>query len=574
LARAISLAATEGADIINISGGEFSPSGSAHPILADAISTWAERGVLIVAAAGNQGCECLHVPGALPAVLAVGAMNAQGEPLEFSNWGGSYQDNGVLAPGGNIRGAEPGGRVAERSGTSYATPIVSGVAALLLHLARKLGISITPQGIRNLILKSALGCEYQPLPDCRRVLAGRLNVEGATELLLNREVVAMTEPSSLPTATPNNSCEPAPAVVPVPTSESSGAMGAPSIEPASLNPQAGKNLMTPALPTSDSTNTNPGSQVTPADCGCGGKAQPPQLVFALGQLSFDYGTRQRRDFFFSDMTKVLGTYFNGSIDDPKMLLAYLARDQKDQFLPSIIWTLKLNESAIYAIKPTDAYAKEIHAELRSFLLSELPDGTRIEGYQSTGEGVELVSVPGVLGGQVRLFTGEKVPVIIPDIRGMYSWTLAALKQLITTTLEAKKEKRHPEKGEPPPSPPTPPAMTGSGVDDFFEKVYYQLRNLGLTPQERALNFAATDALQIATVFQDVLVDPRFRGFELDSVQVLRSPICRPDSDCWDVELSFFNPSNSLASSRVFRVTVDVSDVMPVQIGDIRSWSVR
>jgi cyanobactin maturation PatA/PatG family protease len=570
LARAISVAATNGADIINISGGEFSPSGTAHPILADAITACVRRGILIVAAAGNQGCECLQVPGALTAVLAVGAMNVKGEALAFSNWGGSYKANGVLAPGENIRGAEPDGRVAERSGTSYATPIVSGVTALLLHLARKRGMSITPLGIRDIILESALGCEYQPLADCRRVLAGRLNVDGALKLLLDREIVAMTEPSTSPAATPTSLGQPGPAAVAVVDSVSPCAQATPSIEPASLKPEEGKNLLTSTRPTSDSAKADPGNQVTPADCACGGKTQPAQLVFALGTLSFDYGTRQRRDFFFSDMTKALGGNFNQSIDDALMLLAYLGKPGKREFLTSIIWTLKLDDSAIYAIKPCEAYAKDIHDTLVGFLLSQQKAGTKVEGFQSEGEAVDRVSVPGVIAGQVRLFTGEQVPVIAPEIRGLYAWTLKALKAEIAKVL-ATKPKGHPGAGQPPPSTPAPPS---ADIDDFFEKVYYQLRNLGLTPQERALNFAATDALRIARVFQDTLVDPRFHGYELDCVQVMRSPICRPDSDCYDVELKFFNPLNLLNSSRVFRVTVDVSDVMPVGIGDIRSWSVR
>ncbi len=87
LARAISQAVQQGAHVVNISGGQFSPSGTAHPLLADVVRDCARRSVLIVAAAGNDGCACLHVPAALDSVLAVGAMDAQGKPLESSNWG-------------------------------------------------------------------------------------------------------------------------------------------------------------------------------------------------------------------------------------------------------------------------------------------------------------------------------------------------------------------------------------------------------------------------------------------------------------------------------------------------------
>jgi hypothetical protein len=56
--------------------------------------------------------------------------------------------------------------------------------------------------------------------------------------------------------------------------------------------------------------------------------------------------------------------------------------------------------------------------------------------------------------------------------------------------------------------------------------------------------------------------------------VKKSPVCRPDSDCYDVELSFFNPNNTNVANRVYRFTVDVSDVIPVTVGAVRSWTRR
>ncbi len=66
LARALLLAAQHGARVVNISGGQLEPSGTAHPILADAVRHCADKGILIVAAAGNQGCDCLNVPATVP----------------------------------------------------------------------------------------------------------------------------------------------------------------------------------------------------------------------------------------------------------------------------------------------------------------------------------------------------------------------------------------------------------------------------------------------------------------------------------------------------------------------------
>jgi len=61
---------------------------------------------------------------------------------------------------------------------------------------------------------------------------------------------------------------------------------------------------------------------------------------------------------------------------------------------------------------------------------------------------------------------------------------------------------------------------------------------------------------------------------LDEIQVVQSPICRKDSDCWDVQLYFFNSKDVLASRLVSRFTVDVSDVVPVIVGTVREWNVR
>lgn len=81
LARAIEQAVNAGAHIINISGGQLTDEGEAEGWLQRSVQLCQEKNVLIVAAAGNDGCACLHVPAALPAVLAVGAMDDQGSPL-------------------------------------------------------------------------------------------------------------------------------------------------------------------------------------------------------------------------------------------------------------------------------------------------------------------------------------------------------------------------------------------------------------------------------------------------------------------------------------------------------------
>jgi len=82
LADAIYAALEAGAHVINVSGGELSKVNAAEPQLIQAVQACVEHRVLIVAAAGNNACQCVHVPAALSTVLAVGAADMSGRPLD------------------------------------------------------------------------------------------------------------------------------------------------------------------------------------------------------------------------------------------------------------------------------------------------------------------------------------------------------------------------------------------------------------------------------------------------------------------------------------------------------------
>jgi cyanobactin maturation PatA/PatG family protease len=272
-------------------------------------------------------------------------------------------------------------------------------------------------------------------------------------------------------------------------------------------------------------------------------AQPDQaatLVYALGEIGYDYGTEARQD----AIVDAMGLDENGhrrNAYDPRNLLAYL--NEHPYEAPAVIWTLNVDATAIYAVQPAGPYANVGFERLREFLQAQLD------------KEVERVSIPGIVLGEVRLMNGQVLPVILPEPRGMFSWTTQALIQSVMEQMSVEESARE---------------NTEAGLRNFLDRIYYEIRNLGLSPQERALNFAATNAFQIEQVFLGAATARRV----LDEISVERSPICRPDSDCWDVLMSFFDPENVLRSRRISRFTIDVSDVVPVMVGDIRSWEAR
>jgi cyanobactin maturation PatA/PatG family protease len=695
LALAINQALADGADVINISSGQQTPTGQADRILADAVRRCADAGKLIVAAAGNDGCRCVQVPGSLETVLAVGACDLSGEPLPFSNFGALYLNNGILAPGQNVKGASPTADVAMRSGTSFATPIVTGVVALLLSYLRQSGRDADPLAVRAALLAGAAPCDSATVADGSRCLAGRLDISGAIAALLGNgqdpingilpsrtsdtsktrtrgrsieNVHSLTQPPAtgegpmgdLPTkavvstplifgpdgtavrsplgVTPSEAAPAAPPAASLADAGAPAAAAAPvagvAPPPAALPPNAappmgagvvwvpmsvsgaggwapgGAPVQTPAMTPAaarppavlPAEYAPPAVQAKAADCPtCGvrpsyaGSEPDGQMAFPIGQIYYDFGKEARLDYFVQAIANWRDSLAGRGTDptwvgpnrdhsgdtaapySPEIMARYFLNiapgetatpaGQGTNFpdADALIWTLTIDTIPVYAVKPLDVFGLGFYASLVLALwhqeVSHLDPGqtppssarggvatepTADVSFPPEG-GVTRVSMAGWLDSTMttKLLNGTVVPTLLTDWRGFYTWDLYTLLG-------------------------PNPAAWPDGAEGFLERIYNEFRNVGISPQDRALNYSAMNAYNTRKIF----ADSANAQMRLDTVEIDRSVICRPESDCWDVTFRFFNPTAVLTQARqVYQYTIDVSDVVPVAVGRLRQWQI-
>ncbi|MFQ5810325.1 MAG: S8 family serine peptidase, partial [Armatimonadota bacterium] len=162
--------------------------------LYDAIDAAGDQEILFVAAAGNSGRNTdrsPHYPSSydLPEIISVAASDHNDKLAREPGWGSNYGRGSVdlAAPGVNILSTIPGG-YAYASGTSMATPHVSGAAALV---RAKLGGDALGTKDRLLATVDPLGGK-----DGKRLLSGgRLNLRRALEIPNQPPSVSITSPA-------------------------------------------------------------------------------------------------------------------------------------------------------------------------------------------------------------------------------------------------------------------------------------------------------------------------------------------------------------------------------------------
>jgi subtilisin family serine protease len=131
LAAAIRDCIAAGARILNLSLGVLHATAQEERALQEGIDHAARRGVLMVAAAGNEGSVGGSVLTRHPWVVPVVACDRSGRPVGFSNLGRSIGHHGLRAPGESVQSLGADGSLQISGGTSVATPFVTGTLALL-----------------------------------------------------------------------------------------------------------------------------------------------------------------------------------------------------------------------------------------------------------------------------------------------------------------------------------------------------------------------------------------------------------------------------------------------------------
>lgn len=149
--------------VMNLSLGAPAEEGYLHDPISRAVENAWDKGIAVCVAAGNEGPDAstISTPGIAPSVITVGNMNDEGTTLRQDDKIADSSSRGptidkmtkpdILAPGTNITSLKNGGGYIAHSGTSMATPMVSGAAALIIQQQPKLA----PADVKKTLLASA-----------------------------------------------------------------------------------------------------------------------------------------------------------------------------------------------------------------------------------------------------------------------------------------------------------------------------------------------------------------------------------------------------------------------------------
>lgn len=199
-AQAITYATDHGAKVVNMSWG----GGGSDSTIQAAINYGFSRGLVLVAAAGNSGNLGVLYPAASDNVIAVGATQSDDARWTGSSYGPQLD---VMAPGVGIYSANLAGSYSNFGGTSFASPHVAALAALIMSA----NPGLTNQQVVGIITSTAL--DLGDLGWDQYYGYGRIQADKA----LQKATGTTPQPSPTPSPIPTPAPTPAPTDTTAPT---------------------------------------------------------------------------------------------------------------------------------------------------------------------------------------------------------------------------------------------------------------------------------------------------------------------------------------------------------------------
>jgi cyanobactin maturation PatA/PatG family protease len=566
----------------------------------------------------------------------------------FSNYDRNHIDNGILAPGVNIPGASQDGGIAYKTGTSFATPIVSGIAALILSVQKLFGDGFNIEEARDLILETAEPAHPDESLNPTYLMRGRINLIKINQFLqkhypkiTNKQkdnpmsenhndesdetsirTSGMTSTQMPQAAASRNQVAASPveaSVTSAPTVQAyapampSAAMPGMPVYPGyaqgfflaanpnmPMSPVVYPRMANPFIAQNENYaapefQQNPAGYIHPAFAGRGNTArnstgssrtgQPAaacvrpsaastmQKVYCLGALGFDFLTDARMDTFMQMLGK--NKSIGSRIDMSKFFLGFPTWDPKTgeksrnpeepgnlEWAEELTWTITQDNNPIYVVKPVGVNAVEYYRILAQILYWGLnTEDQFIDPNIIVKHTIDWIGIAGEVIGEERLYNGTVVPVVSCRLCGLNAWTVDDLVGGVLAGLQSE-NKAVADK-----------AKVTEQINLFLKKIYFEFKNLGLTDDERAINYSGTNLFSAASCFADLFKEPD-ATYELDKIEVEDSKIQRPNSILKDIKLTFFHPKKRIEiAKKCYRFTIDVADIYPVSIGgDPQTWS--
>ena len=181
--KAIDYAIEKGVQVISASWGATVPKATAQPLL-EAVKRADDKGIIFVAAAANDGknndtTEVYPANNGLPNAITVAASDQSDSKPYWSNYGTAMVH--LASPGDGIISTLPSNKYGELSGTSMATPLVSGLVALL----KSQDSSLTGAQIREILQTTGAKVSIQTACNCR------VDAYSAVDAVLSKKMIVV-----------------------------------------------------------------------------------------------------------------------------------------------------------------------------------------------------------------------------------------------------------------------------------------------------------------------------------------------------------------------------------------------